>query len=196
MLLPQSGSAAHGRLNCSWSAASNSRPLSCPLRADLPRSRQAGVRRFKTSGVWSLRVRRLTRRYRSPLFGGKGASAANTRRQPARFRSEPRTTQFTSADGLTLVLAELPTVGRWARPCLIPRSRSQSARWRFDSVPCHPPDPSGCHESAAAHGRRFLLAVPGCCAESCYFPATSRSKRGLPLSGAKVGSIRSQPGER
>ena len=28
-----------------------------------------------------------------------------------------------------------------------------------------------------------------------YFPATSRSKRGLPLSEAKVGSIRSQPGE-
>ena len=29
-----------------------------------------------------------------------------------------------------------------------------------------------------------------------YLPATSRSKRGLPRSGAKVGSIRSQPGER
>ncbi len=28
-----------------------------------------------------------------------------------------------------------------------------------------------------------------------YFPATSRSKRGLPRSGAKFGSIRSQPGE-
>jgi len=31
---------------------------------------------------------------------------------------------------------------------------------------------------------------------ACYFAAISRSKRGFPLSGAKVGSIRSQPGER
>lgn len=30
----------------------------------------------------------------------------------------------------------------------------------------------------------------------CYFPCNSRSKRGLPRSGAKVGSILSQPGER
>jgi hypothetical protein len=28
-----------------------------------------------------------------------------------------------------------------------------------------------------------------------YFPATSRSKRGLPRSGAKFGSILSQPGD-
>ena len=33
-------------------------------------------------------------------------------------------------------------------------------------------------------------------AELGYFPFTNRSKRGLPRSGAKVGSILSQPGER
>lgn len=39
-----------------------------------------------------------------------------------------------------------------------------------------------------AHG------LNGCAVAYC--PATSRSNRGLPVSGANVGSMRSQPGER
>jgi hypothetical protein len=43
---------------------------------------------------------------------------------------------------------------------------------------------------------RISCGRRACPVPTDYFPATSRSKRGLPLSGAKVGSIRSQPGER
>ena len=53
-------------------------------------------------------------------------------------------------------------------------------------------------EIVRAHG--FLISgsdrpskTSGCCDQ---VPSTSRSKRGLPRSGAKLGSILSQPGER
>jgi len=44
-----------------------------------------------------------------------------------------------------------------------------------------------------------LLELPGCGRQTRitdYPPAINRSKRGLPRSGAKVGSTLSQPGER
>src|SRR5690348_6260832 len=47
----------------------------------------------------------------------------------------------------------------------------------------------------AAHPPRAFPPCPPWFAVR-YFPEARRSKRGFPLSGAKVGSIRSQPGER
>jgi hypothetical protein len=63
---------------------------------------------------------------------------------------------------------------------------------------CGHPSPWGGRPGAEpGHGAAAPTAINrGAAARPCYEPLTSRSNRGLPLSGAKLGSILSQPGER
>src|SRR4029077_1316084 len=62
---------------------------------------------------------------------------------------------------------------------------------RQESMSAYPAGRAGRPNETAHQLRAECLPI-----RTAYFPATSRSKRGLPLSGANVGSIRSPPGER
>lgn len=89
MLQPQSGSGARERLNCPLAAAPYSRPVLALLGPTTLALVKRGFVVLRPAGL-VIRVRRLTRRSRSPLLEGRGTSAADAHRVPVRLEPKPR----------------------------------------------------------------------------------------------------------